>query len=234
MPANIVRGMINVPLAPQGQQEAEHFGQRLAAKGGVDSVVYSPLDRARATAQAVLKHNPQARDLGPDPGLLPMAQGGLEGHDMKHVDGALRHFADNPDLPIPGVGPSGAPGESVASTYKRKGEMVKRHLASMRHGERRLAIGHHTDIRYLKGLAKKGFPPSMEADPKEMAGEGADIKPAKTLVRLAKKGGKPYLHNDDIDSDAPIRPGLTFATHGATMLNKEGGGSGAVLGRLRR
>jgi hypothetical protein len=71
----------------------------------------------------------------------------------------------------------------------------------------------------------------MSSDPKEMVSKTDKASPAGEIIRLAKKHGKPLLEKNPLDSDGPIKPGLNFVRHGATMGNKESGDTG-ILKRL--
>jgi broad specificity phosphatase PhoE/ribonuclease HI len=46
-------GRADIPLTAKGLRQAEAAGERLAARGGIDAIVTSPLQRARHTADAV-------------------------------------------------------------------------------------------------------------------------------------------------------------------------------------
>lgn len=211
-----VRGMVNLPLSAEGQAEANHFGQRIAAKGGVDTVVTSHLDRARQTAAAILKHNPNARLLV-DGEMDARHEGGLEGMPTDEAQPELKYFATHPDQAIPGVGISGVPGESVVSHSKRMGHGIMRHLADLKPGERRLMVEHHSTLRFLRGWKKRGFPRDFSIESKEMLSKPHTSAPESPLLRLVKHpSGKPDLEEDSIESDNPIKPGLTFAFHAAT------------------
>jgi broad specificity phosphatase PhoE len=217
-PQDRVRGQLDVGLSPQGEAEADHLGRRIAAKGSIDSIVASPMTRAQQTVAAVLKHNPNAKLIGSPQAALPWDQGVLTGRPISEAQPVIQQAADHPNVPIPG-------GESVDQVDHRSGQFVHQQLHSLKPGERRLVLAHHSQMRFLHGWAKKNFPPDMSADPHEMATRADKAKPAGSLIRLAKKNGKPFLHENPIDSDEPIKPGLNFARHGATELNKESGGS---------
>lgn len=219
-PEDRVRGRMDVPLSATGEAEADHLGRRIAEKGGIDSIVASPMTRAQQTVAAVQKHNPQAKFLGSSPQAMPWDQGIVTGQPISQAQPVIQQAADHPGTPIPG-------GESVDQVDHRSGAFVKQQLHSLHHGERRLVLAHHSQMRFLHGWAKKGFPADMSADPHEMATRADKAKPAGSLLRLAKdKHGKPMLHENAIDSADPIRPGLNFARHGATEFNKESmGGS---------
>jgi broad specificity phosphatase PhoE len=216
---------LDVGLSPEGEAEADRLGQRIAAKGGIDSVVASPMTRAQQTVAAILKHNPAAKYLGAAPEALPWDQGLATGQPITAAQPMIQHAAQHPEQPIPG-------GESVNQIDQRSGHFVRQQLHSLRPGEKRLVLAHHSQMRYLHGWAKNGFPPDMSADPAEMATRADKAKPAGSLIRLAKKNGKAFLHENPIDSDEPIKPGLNFARHGATWMNKESADGGSPISRL--
>jgi broad specificity phosphatase PhoE len=225
------RGMVDLPLSDTGNQQADHFGRRIAAKGGVDTVVMDGLERSQHTGAHVLAHNPGARP-EIDHGLQPHHQGSLEGQPQEQVRGALKHYADHPNEKIPGVGISGVPGESVNDHSQRAGKAIHGQLRKMKPGEKRLIIGHHSTHRFLRAWVKNGAKPDFSIPPGAMAEDHADDVPAGGIDRLVKKGGKPDLEHDDINSDAPIKPGLNFALHAATPWNAESGKQ-TILKRLK-
>ena len=223
------RGMIDAPLSDIGRAQADHLGRRIAAKGGIDTLVSSPMQRARETAAAILKHNPGARMIEVSPGLEPLHQGYLEGKTRGEVEPAMEHFARHPQERIPGIGLSGVPGESLDSHSRRVGREIHKHLHELKSGERRLLLAHHSTIRALRGWIKAGGRPDFKSDPHEMATPRDVAEPAGEILRLAKHAGRPAIESNDLESDDPIKPGLNFSRHGATELN---GGDSSVVRRL--
>jgi broad specificity phosphatase PhoE len=215
-PQDRARGMLDVALSPQGQAEADHLGRRIAAKGGVHTIVSSPMRRALETAAAIQRHNPQAR-LSVNPMLEPLHQAGLEGQTHDVVQPAMQHFAQHPEERIPGAGPSGIPGESLSEHARRVLQATHHELKTLHPGEKKLILLHHSGIRAVRGSLKHGL---HHSDPSEMASEHDVAKPAGEILRLGKaRDGKPNLESNPIESDQPIGTGLNFVRHGATQLN---------------
>lgn len=232
-PLDFARGAANVPLSPLGEIEAEHLGARIAAKGGIDTVAASDLDRAKQTAVAVLRHNPGAHLIETAKGLEPWHQGGIEGMPSERARPIISHFAHNPGEKIPGMGLSGVPGESLNDFLGRFfGYLHRTAIPTMHPGERRLLLAHHSAIRALRGLLKHGKS-TGGIDPEAMAAhDNAD--PA-SVFRIEHNGQSVTgLKPIDLNSDAPdfARQGLFIGRHGATPLNKESAEPEKVLSRL--
>jgi broad specificity phosphatase PhoE len=212
--------MVDLPLTPQGHAQADHLGRRIAAKGGVHTISTSPMQRARDTTAAIMRHNPGARLDDVTEGLDPWHQGALEGRPVDEIRPALEHYAAHPDEKIPGVGVSGVEGESVNDHAKRVGKQVRKMLHKLRPGERHLVVAHHSTIRALRGWVKGGGKSPEKIDPSEMASKHDTAPPAGEILRLVRKrDGKPGLESNPLDSPEPIKPGLNFVRHGQTPWN---------------
>jgi phosphoserine phosphatase len=157
------QGRLDTPLSPLGERQAELAGIRLAGPADPPRIPvpdippieirHSPLDRTRATAQAVadalgLIHGPSAvPTLMPDAGLLELAQGDWEGLHRTEV---YRRFPAELEAwrlnPISAVAPGG---ESLQEASAR----VERTLAAVLDGLAAAAPGSGPD-----GASSGGYP----------------------------------------------------------------------------
>jgi len=149
-------GTGDVPLSETGREQALSVAVRLAAIGGVDAVVSSPLRRALETAELV-----GGRLLGPplavDDAFRETDFGEWEGATFAEVQERwpeeLAAWLGNPDVAPPG-------GESFVATERRVREGLGRLLAGYR--ERTvLVVSHVTPIKTLVRLALDAPPAAL-------------------------------------------------------------------------
>lgn len=212
------RGAANLPLSGLGKLQADHLGARIAAKGGIDTIATSSLDRARETTGAILAHNPNAKLVDVSHGLEPWHQGAIEGMPSEQAKPHIAFYARHPNVKIPGVGLSGVPGESLNDFLGRSfGYLHKNVIPAMHPGERRLLLGHHSLIRAIHGLRRDG-----SVDPEAMVGN--DNADPSDVFRIQHDGQRVHgLDPINMDSDEQdfAKPGLFVGRHGATAFNKE-------------
>ncbi len=223
-----VRGSSNVPLAPEGEKQAETLGKQFKAKGGVDKIESSDLARAHETAKAIGK----ACNCSPvttNDNLRPWALGGLEGKPTLEVLSQIhRYITKQPNVMVPGSGPkSTSPGESFNSFKKRiLGTLMEKAKELKKDPSKRLVVvTHYRDVRVAQAWADKGFPPSMEINPKIMLEKGND--PPGTVLRLYWKGSKLALEKVQMNQTTKSQGGVILVRHGVTKLNSE-------IGDIRR
>ncbi|MFC6013405.1 bifunctional RNase H/acid phosphatase [Nocardia lasii] len=147
-------GRGNPPLTELGREQAARAATTLAAKGDIAAVVTSPLERARATAQAA------ATALGAPlrvlDGLIETDFGDWEGLTFTEAaqrDPALHAaWLGDPSVPAPG-------GESFDQVRERV-EQARRDLVARYPGQNIVAVSHVTPIKTLLQLAL-GVGPSL-------------------------------------------------------------------------
>ncbi|MVU83478.1 bifunctional RNase H/acid phosphatase [Nocardia sp. ET3-3] len=147
-------GRGNPPLTELGRNQAAAAAEMLAAKGGIEAIVCSPLGRAKETAEAA------ARALGLPvrelPGLIETDFGAWEGMtflEARDHDPELHaRWLGDPSVPAPG-------GESFDQVRERV-EGVRRDLAALYPGANVLVVSHVTPIKTMLQLAL-GVGPSL-------------------------------------------------------------------------
>lgn len=147
-------GRGNPPLTELGREQAARAAKMLAAKGDIAAVVSSPLQRARATAEAAAS----ALDvpLRIVDGLTETDFGEWEGLTFAEAAERDPHlhgdWLGDPSIPAPG-------GESFDQVRERV-EAVRRDLIALYPGQNVVAVSHVTPIKTLLQLAL-GVGPSL-------------------------------------------------------------------------
>ncbi len=209
-----IRGMTDLPLSAVGRDQAQHLAERIQAKGGMDSVISSPLRRARQTADTV-RSKTGAKDLGTNSALEPWHLGKYEGQESNKVASALKTYVDNPEKKVEGRGSvSGVPGESFGEFAGRGTKFIQDQHASLKPGERRLMVAHYRNLKLAQSLTEGG-----KVDPKIMSSKGND--PTASLFKMEQKGARLHPTPVDLESSDKNEPGLYLARHGATEWNVE-------------
>ncbi|WP_460718376.1 bifunctional RNase H/acid phosphatase [Nocardia heshunensis] len=147
-------GRGNPPLTELGREQAAKAADMLAAKGGIDVIVCSPLGRAKETAEAAGRAlGLPVREL---PGLIETDFGAWEGmsfQEARESDPELHaRWLGDPSVPAPG-------GESFDQVRERV-EATRRDLVALHPGANVLVVSHVTPIKTLLQLAL-GVGPSL-------------------------------------------------------------------------
>ncbi len=136
-------GARDIPLTQTGMQQAKVAAARLAARGGIDVIITSPLQRARRTAEEAAAAT----------GAPVLVDEGIREADFGEWEGLS--FAETQDtwpaelaawLADPGVAPPG--GESFAAVSRRVLAMLGQVLGA-HEGETVLIVSHVTPIKTL-------------------------------------------------------------------------------------
>ncbi|HLS79259.1 MAG TPA: bifunctional RNase H/acid phosphatase [Nocardia sp.] len=147
-------GRGNPPLTELGREQAARAAKMLAARGGIEAVVSSPLTRAVQTAEAAA--TALGVPLRTDQGLIETDFGDWEG--LTFAEAAERdpelhaRWLGDPSLPPPG-------GESF-DTVRARVEAARRDLCAQYQGRNLLLVSHVTPIKTLLQLAL-GVGPSL-------------------------------------------------------------------------
>jgi ribonuclease H / adenosylcobalamin/alpha-ribazole phosphatase len=148
-------GAVDVPLTDTGVRQAEAAAARLAARGGLDLIVTSPLQRARQTADVVAAATGAAVQL--EEGLREGSFGKWEGLSFAEASGQwpeeMAAWLAHPGTPPPG-------GESFADVALRVGAALDELLAAQP-GRTVLIVSHLTPIKEL--VARALLAPTPEA-----------------------------------------------------------------------
>jgi ribonuclease H / adenosylcobalamin/alpha-ribazole phosphatase len=143
------------PLTGEGLRQAAAAAGRLAARGGIDQIVTSPLQRARQTAEAVARAT--GAPLQADDGLIETDFGQWEGLTIAEASrrwpGEVSAWMGSVDVAPPG-------GESFAAVIGRVGAALDRLLAEHRFATL-LLVSHVTPIKIAVCRALLAPPASM-------------------------------------------------------------------------
>jgi broad specificity phosphatase PhoE/ribonuclease HI len=136
-------GRGDIPLTETGQRQAAAAARRLAARGGIDVIVTSPLQRARLTAAAVSAETGAAVEV--DEAFVETDFGKWEGLTFAEVaerwPDEMAAWAAGPDVAPPG-------GESFAATGERVLAALDRLLA-VHPAATVLVVSHVTPMKLL-------------------------------------------------------------------------------------
>jgi ribonuclease H / adenosylcobalamin/alpha-ribazole phosphatase len=136
-------GRGDIPLTEEGERQAEAAAGRLAARGGIDVIVTSPLLRARRTAEAAARATGAPLEVDDD--LVETDFGKWEGLTFAEASqrwpDELKGWLAHADVPPPG-------GESFAAVGKRVHAALDRLLAAHR-SRTLLLVSHVTPIKTL-------------------------------------------------------------------------------------
>jgi ribonuclease H / adenosylcobalamin/alpha-ribazole phosphatase len=133
-------------LAPLGEQQAEALAREIAARGGVDAIVASPLLRTLQTAERVAHATGASIDI--EPGIAECSFGEWDGYTFAEVSERwpveLAAWLASTDVAPPG-------GESFAECRDRV-DRARRDLLTRHAGQRVAVISHVTPIKLMTGI----------------------------------------------------------------------------------
>ena len=139
-------GGFDAPLAALGEQQAEALAREIAARGGVDAIVSSPLLRTLQTAERVAHATGAPIDIAP--GIAECAFGEWDGFTFAEVSERwpveLAAWLASTDVAPPG-------GESFAECRDRV-DRARRDLLTRHAGQRVAVISHVTPIKLMTGI----------------------------------------------------------------------------------
>lgn len=152
--SNRFRGWIEVPLNKDGIEHAKDARKYLADKG-IKEVFCSDLGRAVHTAKLAMpgKHAEK------DPLLRPWDVGCFSGKDRDTNQGALNHYIDNPEIPIPD-------GESLKEFAGRQKKAFEKYLKIARQRGPILLVAHSSNCiqaeKNVEGKDELGRPEDVD------------------------------------------------------------------------
>lgn len=222
------RGSSEVPLTPQGVENAHKLAEKLSKLGPFDEIHTSNLDRTKRTAgfiaRATNSPNPKSTDA-----LHPWHLGHFEGKlvTQEAVMELNRLAHEEPDKKIPGRGPkSTANGESFNDFVRRFGKFFYAQIAEIKKNpdKRILDVTHYRDLLLARALVEAGLPEDYkhEADTLFKQKKGNDDLPPGTIQRVSLDGDKPKM---EPYGDTKREGGLYFVRHEKTAWNKPSGGA---------
>jgi broad specificity phosphatase PhoE len=215
---DIIRGSVNIPLSPAGEQQAHELAARVAAKGGFDSVMASDLTRARQTGELIAKAS--GVPLQTTDSLHPMYLGSMEGQPTSKVLAKINDFMLNhPDEPVPGRSDNSTKdGESFNSFADRLTGFMQGELNNWQANPTAKAayVTHFRDLRAIESwIANNG-----RIDPKDLTERGTGNEPG-SVHRIYTENGQWKIQPVNMNSDAPFQPGVYVIRHGVTAFNGE-------------
>lgn len=216
------RGSSDIPLSAEGLGKAHELGQKLAARGGVDRIIASDLNRTQTTAQ-IIHHYTRAPIVHVGPELQPWHLGGLEGQEItpEKVDYMNSMILDHPDHVPEGVGPeSTSVGESFNQFKSRVLPMfdkaLREHVANP--SERTALVTHFRNRKLMEAWIRKGAPADGDVDKAEMTQEGG---PPGSMLKVSHDPRVGYVLNDvDEDGTQSLGGGVYLIRHEKTDWNK--------------
>jgi broad specificity phosphatase PhoE len=226
---DLIRGMADLSLSPKGMLEAIETAKAISNRGGLMGVSSSTRLRALQTAIELLHANPQASLIEVTPCLEPWHLGGFEGQPSEEVHKALRKYVDDPQCPVPGVGPmSKCPGESLQAFSLRCLPYLVQQACMNPKGYGKVDCCHYRNIKLFKAWLAGG------CDEKHWTVDGDELlkeenAPPSSLWCIEFKNNKLVLRNEDIDLDEPLDD-YYLLRHGPTAFNKENSSSGSKAG----
>lgn len=193
--AERTRGWLNIPLAPQGHEEAQQAAELTKQFPNVKAIVSSDLDRASTTAQYISRAHPGV-PVFTTPILRPWNVGNLTGEIYAQAKPILNQHLQNPDQKIPG-------GESFYDFAGRTLPLLQRLAESP---QNTIVVSHNWNIKLIR---------AMEAS------KGAELDHAVMAQPNPVKPGH-LLHADADYALTHLKPGDTDTPPGAVALVKPG------------
>lgn len=226
-----IRGTSDLPLNQNGVNQVNDRGRQIAAKGGMDLLVTSPLQRARNTAISISRAS-GGTPIHVDERAMPWHLGMYEGEPVDNVKGFVAKMAnDHPDMPIPGRGPlSTRDGESFNSFKNRwiGGLLAPLMEAHAQDPSSKIGIVTHLrDILAAKAWIDKGARKDLQFDHHDVNYEAKTSKEEKpsSVFKISPEGDKWKFEDEDVDNpEEQFTPGIYFIRHGETDWNAGGTG----------
>lgn len=167
-----IRGWSNVPLSQKGRQEVQQTAVKLQ-KSGLQVLVHSDLDRARDTAQAIVRAT--GAKLIPTSMMRPWNLGHFTGKESNAIHQELQKYVvDMPDKPVPG-------GESF-NDFKTRVFTGVGQAIDLANGKKLGLVTHHRVERLLTAWASKGEPQDLSIEPAVMLKHGEDPAAFKKMM----------------------------------------------------
>lgn len=167
-----IRGWADVPLAPQGVEDAGKLALSLA-KSGINLIYSSPLSRAFDTARPIAAAT--KADLVDEPGLKPWNMGVWNGLESSSIAAQMREYmVQRPNDKIPN-------GEAF-STFKHRTLDAVARILEVRPGNTIAIVTHHRVERLLTAWDKAGQPLDRSLDMNEMLRHGEGTASVKVMT----------------------------------------------------
>lgn len=228
------RGSSEIPMTPEGLQNAHILGQQIANKGGLDRILTSTLGRTIQTGR-ILQRYTHAPIVYSGDGLDPWHLGAMEGQPLS--DELVQHQKDlvsfRPDEISPlirGRGPmSTADGESFNDFKNRALPFLQKLIADhqARPDEKTGVITHYRVRRLLDAWMRKGMNEDGEIDADTMNTHTGNEPPGSmSRFSINPSNKNPQMNLVDLKTPARLPGGIYFVRHEATPWNAVPPGTG--------
>lgn len=224
-----IRGSTDLPLNPDGLTQADERGQQIAAKGGMDMLITSPLQRARNTAIAISRYS-GGTPIHVDERAMPWSLGMFEGEPVDNVQKFIAKMAnEHPEQKVPGESPTSTrPGESF-NDFKNRwigGLLAPLMEAHVKDPSGKIGIVTHLrDILAAKSWIENGARRDLQFDHHDVNYEARTAKEEKpsSMFKVSPDGDKWKFEDEDPADPKPFSPAIYFIRHGETDWNSLGG-----------
>jgi len=160
-----IRGWSDPHLDNKGEQEATETGKQLKG-AGLDGLITSDLDRAKATAKGISKVT-GVPIIGETPGLRPWNLGNYTGKPVSEANPVMQNFAaKTPDKPVPG-------GESFNS-FKNRFLNTAKSIIREHQGKHIGIVTHSRGDRIMQAWEDAGMPDDNSINIKSFLQKGID------------------------------------------------------------
>lgn len=215
----LIRGWADVPLLPEGIQQAKRNGRQIRRKGGADGIVTPALRRSIESARATSSTS-GVPVVAVNPNLATRGWGALDGQPLDENLKQMIHYQKDAPQEIP---PGG--GESTVQYFQRflpEIHSLLLHVAAT--GQRLILVNHHSGIKAIEAWIKAGMPPDYSADLNEFVRH--DGEPGDAYLITRDKRGQWEIKPFDLSGRDPIPPAsIVLTRHGKTAWNGAAGES---------
>jgi broad specificity phosphatase PhoE len=212
-----------MPLSREGLRQAAEAGEKLAKKGGADSITADTSVRGQQTAREIAARDPKQSAVQTDPNLGAWAQGNLEGQPKDlvrhHIQNLIRN---NPGHVIPGQGAmTDRHGESFDQFKSRvlRAILGKMHELSQDPTRVILLTGHSSSGNLIKAWIAAGAHDDFRINKKVL--NGPPDKPGTVHRIFPDKDGNWEMKPVNLDAPGPLLPGIYEVRHGMTPQNED-------------
>ena len=182
-----VQGRSDIPLAPEGERQAEAVAERLAGETW-DAIYSSPLKRAYQTALAISRRIGHGQVIT-DARLVERNMGEAEG-------------VPDVDLPAlwPGVPWDGIPGMEPVDTLAARAHDALKEIAIRNPGGRVICVAHGSLIStFLRSLVPPGVSPSMGTHQRTVS------------ITIVRYDGKRFTQESEPDQRHILQDGIEYS-----------------------
>lgn len=210
-PNDRIRGSIDIPMTPQGQQQVTQLGQNFKQNGPLDMVIAADLSRTRDTAHAVANGAPviethHLRDM--DYGIF----GGMRSRDAMPI--IQKATTKDPDQPLPGSSESFSGYKDRLTNMYKLAIQAQKQFPTARIG----LVVNRRSIKTAEGWLENGRT-DKEFNDKIANGRSENLVPGDVYKFTGNKEGEYGIQK--VDTTKAMEPGVYLIRHGLTSWNGE-------------